>query len=461
MPEVNIDLPEAFRPLLTDQHRYKCYYGGRGAGKTYSFAICFIVMAMQRKIKVLCCREIMKSVAESVYEVLLITIRRYQLQEYFDVTKTEIKCKITGSQFIFAGLFRNIEKIKSIPELTHCWINEADKVSEESLTLLFPTIREQGSECWIEWNPGYPDDAVNKRFIENPPPDAFVKQVSWRDNPFISQTLLQEKDTDFAMRPAEARHIWEGELKHYGAQVWTPPFERDTHIKEFDLKTIKDYKIFQALDPHTSFYSAAIWAARWKSGDHYVTWVFDEFPRYTTVNAHYSDIRNKLHYTGTVADLARTFFAAETGMQITQRYMDTRYARGFGSTQSNLINNTRGLVEDFADPKNGGILYLLPAEANLDSARDTIKKSMQWNKLAERTVLNEPILYVSNNCKNLIRSLSLHRYEEDFEKETEVYKDHSDCLRILFAGLGEYRWPAKPKPRPESGFAGSGGWMGS
>jgi len=101
-------------------------------------------------------------------------------------------------------------------------------------------------------------------------------------------------------------------------------------------------------------------------------------------------------------------------------------------------------------------LYLLPAESHLDSAKDDIKKAMRWNKLAEKSALNEPSFFVSRTCQNVVRSLKLHRYEEDCEKETETYKDHSDCLRILFAGLGEYRWPVKPKYNPQSP---SGSWM--
>jgi len=460
MNNLEISLPEKFKPFLTSHTRYKCAVGGRGGAKTYSFAIIFLILALSKKIKVLCCREIMRSVKDSVYEVILLTIRRYNLENYFSITQTEIICNITGSKFIFSGLFRNIEKIKSIPELTHVWGNECDKFSEESIQLLFPTVREQGSEIFLEWNPGYPDDPVQKRFIENPPNNSLVVHVGWQDNPYISQTLLDEKDTDYAQRPEEAKHIWGGELKNYGANVWSPPFDKSVHVREFDLRTIKDYKIFQALDPHTSFYSASIWAARWKTGDHFTTWIYDEWPRFSTLNAYYSDIRKKLHYKGSVEDLSRAFFAAETGIQVTERYIDTRYSKGFGSAQSNLINNTRGLVEDFADPKNGGILFKLPQERNIDRANDIIKADLRYNTIQGLSDINKPKLYVSASCKNTLRALTLHRYEEDQEKEMETYKDFSDCITILTAGIGEYRWPGKRKSI-DSNRRGGGSWMGT
>lgn len=459
--ELNVNLPEKFKAAATTTCRYVVYMGGRGGAKTYSFAIIFILKALQSKIKVLCCREIQNSVRESVFETLLLAMDIVGVKDLFDITNNVITCKVTGSTFIFAGLYRNIEKIKSIPGINYCWCNESDKISEESWQLLLPTIREQNSQIFIEFNPSYEDDPVYKRFIASTVPDSLVVQVSWRDNPFISQTLLREKDTDFAMRPEEAAHIWDGQLKRAGAQVWTPPFDKTVHVKDFNFKDIKDYKIFQALDPHTSFYSAAIWFAAWKVGDRFYKWVFDEWPRHHDLNADYSDVRQKIHYTGDVKDLARAFFAKETGLTVTQRYIDTRFSKGFGSTQSNLINKTVGLVESFAKPENGGILYLMPMEAHIDEAKDKLKADMRYNLLTERSSINEPCFYVSPKCTNTIRALTLHRYEEECERELETYKDFSDCLRIGWAGLGEYRWPAKPKPRPERGFQGIDGWLGN
>lgn len=459
--ELNVVLPEKFRQAATTKCRYVVYYGGRGGAKTYSFAIIFLLKALQSKVKILAVREIMDSIQNSVFETIKLAMDIIGVKDLFDITHNVITCKVTGSTFIFSGLYRNIEKIKSIPGINYVWVNEADKVSEESLQLLLPTIREEGSQCFFEFNPGYEDDPVYKRFIANTTPDSLVVEVSWADNPFISQTLLKEKDTDYAMQPDIAEHVWGGKLKRAGAQVWSPPFDKSIHIKEFNLKEIKDYKVFQALDPHTSFYSASIWFAAWKVGDRFYKWVFDEWPKHSDVNADYSDIRNKLHYTGEVKDLARAFFAKETGLTITQRYIDTRFAKGFGSQQSNLINKTEGLVETFAKPANGGILFLMPQERHIDEARDQIKADMRYNLLAERTAINEPCFYVSKTCTNVIRALQMHRYEEDCEKELETYKDFSDCLRIGISGLSEYRWPAKPKSRPDSGFRGEGSWMGS
>ena len=456
-----LNLPIKFKSAFLTKCRYVIAVGGRGGGKSYSFAIIFLLKALASKCKILCVREIQSSIKDSVYETLLLAMDIIGVRNQFDCTYNGITCKLTGSTFIFSGLYRNIESIKSIPGINYVWIAEADKVSEESLNLLFPTIREEGSQIFADLNPCYETDPIYKRFILNPPPDVLIINVSWRDNPFISQTLLNEKDNDFATRPQEAEWIWNGKLKTIGAQVWCPPFDPTVHIREFDPKELKDYKVFMALDPHTSFYSAAIWGMRWKQGDRFYTWIFQEWPRYGTVNAHYSDIRKSLHWTGTVADLAREFYASESGYTITERYIDTRFAKGFGSKQSNLINTTEGLVETFAKQQNGGMLFLLPQEVNIDAANDKIKADLRWNQLVERNSTNEPCLFISSKCSNLIRALKHHRYEDDSEKELETFKDMSDCLTQLYGGLSEYRWPTKSRSRLDQGTNHSGNWMGN
>jgi phage terminase large subunit len=458
---VNVNFPEKFRPLLTQKARYKVWYGGRGSGKSWSFARAIIVKAASSKIRVLCCREIQSSIRESVHKLLSDSIEQMGLSGMFTINEREIRCHMTGSEFIFEGLFRNQTRIKSLESIDLTWVEEGQTISEESLQLLFPTIRNPESEIWICFNTRYETDPVWRRFVVNSPDNAIVVKVGWEDNPWFPEVLKKEMEDDYLYRPDEAANVWGGELKRMGSAVWCPPFDPTTHIKEFDLKLIKDYKIFQSLDPHTAYFSASIWCARWKVGDRFRTWVFDEYPRFSDVNGDYADIRKKLHYNGTVADLSRTFFARETGFTIEKRYIDTRFSKGFGAAQSNLVNTTEGLVESFAKPANGGILFLMPAEVNIDGANDKIKTDFRWNTMAERTSLNEPCLYISSKCKNLIMSMKNHRFQEDNEREEETFKDFSDCLTILYGGLSEYRWPAKPKPRADQGYQGEGGWMGS
>lgn len=462
---------EKFKPLIAEKWRYKIYYGSRGGAKTYSFATAAILKCLQGKQKILCCREIMDSISDSVYATIVLRISEMNLSEYFTITKSEIVCNTTKSSFIFAGLFRNIEKIKSIPGITICWINEANTVSEESLQLLFPTIREEGSEIWIEFNPQYEDDPVYKRFIVQKPPEALVVNVNWWDNPFISQTLLKEKDNDYAYRPKEAKHIWEGQLTGYGNLVWKPPFEDGVHVHHFDFEQIRSKaNIYMACDPHAHYYCACIWIAVWPKADGktFYKWVFAEWPRWSHFKEYYSEIRSKIKYTGTLADMSREFLALENEMQVkvAHRYMDTRFAKGAGSAAV-WSGQTMGIVQEWSKPENGGLLFELPPEKIIDAQKDAIKRDLQYNSLAPLTpVLNEPCLYIDPGCRNLIYSLRNHKTEEDSEREAEKHKDFSDALRIGWAGMACSPWrdPA-PKQAATTGYSYSGGggdvgWMG-
>lgn len=209
--EVRIRTPEAFKELYSP-HRYKVFYGGRGGAKSWAFADALLLLGVQRPIRILCAREIQKSIKDSVHALLSIRIRDNQLP--YQVFNDEIRGQ-NGTVFLFAGLWHNIENIKSKESIDICWVEEANRVSDDSWGKLIPTIRKSGSEIWVSFNPGLPTDAVWQRFIEHTPPDAYVKKVSWRDNEWFTDEMRADmehlKSTDYD----EYLHVWEGEFKNY------------------------------------------------------------------------------------------------------------------------------------------------------------------------------------------------------------------------------------------------------
>ena len=196
---------ELFRP-----HRYKVFYGGRGSGKSYSVARALIVIAAKVCVRVLCCREIQNSIRDSSYQLLKDTVQRLGLEEDFAFTDQEIRCTRTGSRFIFKGLLRNEQSVKSTEGIDLCWVEEAQTVSETSWEVLIPTIRKAGSEIWITFNPLNVDDPTTKRFIEAPPPDAYVRKVNYDENPFFPSELRREMEWDRQHDYEKYLHIWEG-----------------------------------------------------------------------------------------------------------------------------------------------------------------------------------------------------------------------------------------------------------
>lgn len=196
---------ELWRP-----HRYKVYYGGRGSGKSYAIAEALIVMCDMCKLRILCCREIQKSIKDSSYQLLKDTAFRLGISNRFVFLETEIRHKKTGSKIIFTGLLRNEQTIKSKEGIDIAWIEEAQTVSESSWETLIPTIRKKGSEIWLSFNPLNVDDPTTKRFIENPPPGAFVRKVNYDENPYFPAELKAEMEWDRKNDYEKYLHIWEG-----------------------------------------------------------------------------------------------------------------------------------------------------------------------------------------------------------------------------------------------------------
>lgn len=211
---------ELWRP-----HRYKVYYGGRGSGKSWAIAEALIVMADMCKLRILCCREIQKSIKDSSYQLLKDTADRLGIANRFVFLETEIRHKKTGSKFIFTGLLRNEQTIKSKEGMDICWVEEAQTVSESSWETLIPTIRKDGSEIWLSFNPLNADDPTTIRFVENPPPEAYVRKVNYDENPYFNDALRREMEWDRKNDYEKYLHIWEGYPRTFSdAQIFRGKF---------------------------------------------------------------------------------------------------------------------------------------------------------------------------------------------------------------------------------------------
>lgn len=203
-------LPHQFKPFI-QSHRYKVAYGGRGSGKSWSIGRLLVEISRRGKYRILCARELQNSISDSVLQLLGDTIERCGYKDEFDVQKTTIINLVTGSEFIFYGIKNNITKIKSLEGVDICWVEEAEAVTKESWDVLIPTIRKDGSEIWISFNPKNILDDTYQRFIVDPPGDCYSVKVNHSDNPYFPETLrremgeCKEKDYDLYL------HIWEGE----------------------------------------------------------------------------------------------------------------------------------------------------------------------------------------------------------------------------------------------------------
>lgn len=208
-----LQFPRKVRPLLTRRPRFFVLKGGRGSAKSWSIARTLLLLGTQRQERILCCREYMVSLAASVHKLLCDQIVDLGLTGFYKVTQNSI-IGLNGTEFLFAGLKTNIQSIKSMERLTIVWIEEAQTVSEESYQILLPTVRTEGSMILVSFNPCSEKDATWQRFCIDPPDDAIVIDLNWRDNPWFGKTLNAERLRDKErLDEEEYDWIWEGQIR--------------------------------------------------------------------------------------------------------------------------------------------------------------------------------------------------------------------------------------------------------
>lgn len=213
MSETVARFPAKLR-FLFQPSRYKVARGGRGSSKSWSIARALLIQGAQKPLRVLCTREVQKSIQQSVHQLLKDQIEALGLGSFYDPLATEIRGK-NGTLFLFAGLSdMTADSLKSFEGVDVCWVEEAQSVTKNSWNILIPTIRKEGSEIWVSYNPQLESDETHQRFTINPPPECMNVEVNWRDNPFFPKVLEAErKHAKATMKPEEYAHIWEGQCK--------------------------------------------------------------------------------------------------------------------------------------------------------------------------------------------------------------------------------------------------------
>jgi phage terminase large subunit len=171
-----------------------------------------LIKAANESTRVLCAREIQRSIKQSVHTLLNDQIQALGLGAFYEVLESEIR-GLNGSTFSFTGLATNtVESIKSFEGCDVVWVEEAQTVSKKSWDILIPTIRKPDSEIWVSFNPNIDTDDTYTRFVVNPPENAKVVKVNWQDNPWFPDVLEDERQHSLKTNPDYA-NIWEGDCK--------------------------------------------------------------------------------------------------------------------------------------------------------------------------------------------------------------------------------------------------------
>ena len=216
--KLRIETPRVFAPLLKPS-RYKGGHGGRGSGKSHFFAEKLVEDCLAEPgdsgegMRAVCIREVQKDLAQSSKALIENKLRKFGLTERdgFKVYRDQIATPGDGL-IIFKGMNDyTADSIKSLEGFKRAWWEEAQTATLHSLNLLRPTLRADGSELWFSWNPRRKTDPIDIMLRgEEIPTDAIVVTANWRDNPWFTKELEQERLDCIRMQPDQYEHIWEG-----------------------------------------------------------------------------------------------------------------------------------------------------------------------------------------------------------------------------------------------------------
>lgn len=218
MSTVQVQMPAKLLPVFSGDADTRVAYGGRGSGKTRTFAKMTAVRAHMwaqagREGIILCAREFMNSLEDSSLEEVKSAILETEwLAPHFDIGENYIRTRDGRVSYSFAGLRRNLSSLKSKARILLCWVDEAEPVAEEAWVKLIPTLREEDSELWITYNPEREESATHKRFRNSKDPNTKSVEINWRENPWFPDILDRKRLQDKEQRPHLYDHIWEGDF---------------------------------------------------------------------------------------------------------------------------------------------------------------------------------------------------------------------------------------------------------
>lgn len=258
----------------------KVLKGGRDSTKTWDAAGFAVFLASNYTVKFLCVRQFQNKISQSVYAVLKVQIERFGLEDDFDIQKTVIRHRGTGSEFHFYGIHRNIAEIKGFEGADICWIEEAEGLTAEQWTHIEPTLRKEGAECWILYNPRLETDFIETSdlFKHNPEDGVIVRHINYDENPFLSSLSLRKIRRLERLDREGYEHVYLGIPKSNDDEAvikrsWIMA-AIDAHVK-LDIEILGSKEIgFDVADGGKDLCAqvfkhgiVALWGEHWKAGE--------------------------------------------------------------------------------------------------------------------------------------------------------------------------------------------------
>jgi phage terminase large subunit len=403
--------------------RYRVLYGGRGGAKSWGVARALLIKAAKEPLRILCAREFMTSMRDSVHKLLSDQIVDLNLQSFFEITQASIRGK-NGSEFSFVGLKNNVANVKSYEGVDICWVEEAQTVTRLSWNVLIPTIRKPDSEIWITFNPELETDETYQRFVVYKPDNAVVTKVNWNDNPWFPDTLKLEMESLKARDPEAHRTVWEGFCRQ---TVDGAIFAKEVQLAELENRITR--VPYDATKPVHAVFDLG-WA------DATAIWFVQFIGMETRLIRYIEDNQQTISH-----------YLAE--MQKFGYVYDTLWLPHDAQNKT-LAANGRSIEEIVrAAGYKTRIIDKTPVVDSINAAR-TIFRSCYFDR---------------ENCYDGLQCLRHYRYEVDPDTKQfsrnplhDQYSHGADAFRYIGLMINEPKERKKPKPMPMYGSANS--WMG-
>ena len=205
---MKVNIPQKIKPLFIEHKRYNILEGGRGGGKSHAVAEHLLIEGLKEKKRILCTREVQKSIDDSVYKLLCDKIIEHGYN--YVIQNNKIFSPVTGSEFFFSGLQgHTINSIKSFEAIDICWVEEAQTISKKSLDILVPTVRKEDSYFIFTMNRYEEMDPVYDFCMKHD--NTLHIKINYPDNPFCPKELIDEAERCKDISKDDYLHIWLGE----------------------------------------------------------------------------------------------------------------------------------------------------------------------------------------------------------------------------------------------------------
>ena len=169
-----LNLNPKYQSLFQTKDRYVVITGGRGSGKSFAVTVFLALLTYEKDNRILFTRYTMTSASMSIIPEFVEKLNLMGVIENFEVTKYEIKNKVTGSSIYFSGIKTasgdQTAKLKSISGVNTFVLDEAEELMEEdNFDKIDYSIRSKVStnRVLLILNPTTKEHWVYQRFFQN------------------------------------------------------------------------------------------------------------------------------------------------------------------------------------------------------------------------------------------------------------------------------------------------------